>query len=204
MTNRIKAIKKVSRKYGVTIWGRANDPIIKRKFRPGQHGSAMHRETNLGRHLIAKQRVKSHYFNMKEKQFKKVVIAAKKMRGDVVDNFIMLLETRLDVAVYRSCMVPTMPCARQMINHKHFLINGKPVTIPSAKLKIGDVVTLKESSKSLAIFKDAIARMERKVPDYFEFSADSISCKFVSVPKLDAVPFPFDPNINMVIEYYSK
>ena len=132
MSKRIKAKKKISRKLGGSIWGQANDPFHKRNYRPGQHGAAPRmRNSDFGIQLRAKQRMKFSYGNISEKQFHNIFVQASKMKGDVSENFVSLLELRLDCVIYRANFVPTIFAARQFVNHKHITVNGQIVNIPS-------------------------------------------------------------------------
>ena len=150
MSKRIGAKKKASRKFGASLWGQAKDPFVKRNSKPGQHGAnTRSRLSDYGKQLKAKQKMKFYYGNISEKQFSNTFKAASKIKGDVSENFIAALESRLDVVVYRANFVPTVFAARQFVNHKHVLVNGKSVNIASYRLKIGDTVEVREKSRKL-------------------------------------------------------
>ena len=135
MTKRLNAKKKISRKLGASLWGQAKDPFIKRNFKPGQHGAASKgRSTDYGVQLKAKQRLKFYYGNISEKQFRNMFELASKTRGDTSENFIGMLESRLDAVVYRANFVPSVFAARQFVSHKHVTVNGKTVNISSYRL----------------------------------------------------------------------
>ena len=203
MTKRVEAKKKVSRSLGVNLWGRANDPFLKRNSRPGQHGSAPKRETNHSVHLRAKQKVRK-YYNIRESQFRSIFDEAKRLRGNTEEIFAGLLESRLASIVYRANFAPTIYSARQLVSHKHILVNGKPINISSYQVKVGDVVSVAENAKKIPLINEALENMERDVPNYLELNANEKSVKFLNKPALSNIPYPFDPEFNMIVEFYSK
>lgn len=205
MTKRLSAKNKISRKLGVALWGQSKDPFLKRNYKPGQHGSSSRtRPTDYGTQLKAKQKLKFYYGNISEKQFRNLFKGALKIKGDVSENFIGLLETRLDTVVYRSNLVPTVFAARQFINHKHIKVNGSIVNIPSYRLKPGDVIEVRDKSKDLNILLESLQKMERDVPDYIELNSDNKSAKYINVPNLADVPYPTQMEPNLVVEFYSR
>lgn len=204
MTKRITTKKKVSRSLNVNLWGRANDPFNKRNFRPGQHGTALKRDTTYGAQLRAKQKLKKYYANISETQFKNTFIKAKSHRGDTAQAFIGLLESRLDSLIYRANFVPTMYAARQTVGHKHVKVNGKIINIPSYTLKPGDVVEITDKAKKIALIADSVARMERDIPSYIEVDTQNLSAKYNAVPNIDDVPYPVIMDVNLVVEFYSR
>lgn len=204
MSKRLNAKKKISRSLGVNLWGRANDPIVKRNTRPGEHGVGLKRDTTYGVQLKAKQKLKKYYGNIGEKQFKTVFVEAKKDKTSTAEKFIGLLESRLDIIVYRANFVPTVFAARQFVNHKHVTVNGKVINIPSYKVKVGDVIEVREKSRNIPMVVDSISKIERDIPVYLNLNAQNYSVKFVVVPKVEDVPYPVQMDLNLVIEFYSK
>ena len=204
MSKRLNAKKKVSRALGVNLWGRANDPISKRNYRPGEHGTGLKRDTTYGTQLRAKQKLKKYYGNITEKQFRNLFAEAKRMKGDTAQEFVGLLERRLDAIVYRANFVPTVFAARQFVNHKHVTVNGKVVNIPSYQVKPGDVIEVRESARNIPMVLDSISKIEREIPSYLDLNAQNYAIKFVAVPKLEDIPYPVEMNINLVVEFYSK
>lgn len=204
MTKRITTKKKVSRSLNVNLWGRANDPFNKRNFRPGQHGTALKRDTTYGAQLRAKQKLKKYYANISETQFKNTFIKAKSHRGDTAQAFIGLLESRLDSLIYRANFVPTMYAARQTVGHKHVKVNGKIINIPSYTLKPGDVIEITDKAKKIALIADSVAKMERDIPSYIEVDTQNLSAKYNAVPNIDDVPYPIIMDVNLVVEFYSR
>src|ERR1041385_6050335 len=169
MSKRNSAKHKLDRRMGENIWGRPNSPVNRREYGPGQHGQRRKGKlSDFGLQLRAKQKLKGHYGDVSEKQFRKVYEEANRRKGDTSENLIGLLESRLDAIVYRAKFVPTIFAARQFVNHGHVQVNGKRVTIPSYRCKPGDVISLKDKAKQLALVLEANQLPERDVPDYIE------------------------------------
>lgn len=205
MSKRINAKKKFSRKLGGSLWGQAKDPYNKRNYKPGQHGAASKgRPSDYGNQLRAKQRMKFYYGNISEKQFFNTFQLASKSKGDVSENFVALLESRLDAIVYRANFVPTVFAARQFVNHKHVTVNGKVVNIPSYRLKVGDVVEVRERSRKLTIVLDSLQKMERDVPSYLTLDKDAYSIKLTAKPAFAEVPYAIEMQPHFITEFYSR
>lgn len=205
MSKRINAKKKISRKLGGSMWGQAKDPFLKRNFKPGQHGAnSRGRVSDYGVQLKAKQRLKFYYGNISEKQFFNTFTLASKMKGDVSENFIGLLESRLDAVVYRANFVPTVFAARQFVNHKHVKVNGKTVNIPSYKLKVGDVVQVREKSRQLTIVLDSLQKMERDIPSYLKLDKDNASIEVLAKAAFAEVPYAIEMQPHFITEFYSR
>ena len=205
MTKIVKSKYKVSRRLGVNLWGRAKDPFNTRNFPPGQHGSVgFKKPSDYGNQLKAKQKLKAYYGNITEKQFSLIFKEATRLKGDTGNNLIGLLERRIDAVVYRLNLAPTIFAARQLVNHKHIKVNGRTLNVPSARIKEGDVVEIAAKSKEMPVVMEAVARMERGVPDYLEFDAKLMQGKFIRIPALSDVPFPNQMEPNLVIEFYSR
>lgn len=203
MTKRLNAKKKVSRSLGVNLWGRANDTFLKRNYKPGQHGTAPKRDTNHSIHLKAKQKVRK-YYDIKESQFRTLFDKAKRLKGNTEDVFASLLESRLASVVYRANFAPTVFSARQLVSHKHILVNGKPINIASYIVKPGDVISVAEKAKKIPLINEALETMERDIPSYLELNSTDKSVKFLNKPALADIPYPFEAEFNMIVEFYSK
>jgi len=206
VTNITAAKYKASRRLGVTIWedNDGKDPFRKRNYRPGQHGqNTMRKPSDYGLHLIAKQRLKCHYGRINEKQFKNIFRLALKMKGNTGENLIGLLERRVDAVVYRLNLAPSIFTARQLISHGHIKINGKKVDIPSQKLDEGDVIELSDKAKQMLIIVESANKLTRTVPDYLSLDPSKLSGKFLRIPTIADVPYPFQPEVHFVVEYYS-
>lgn len=205
MTKIISSKYKASRRLGVSIWGDSKDSFNKKNYRPGQHGqNTMTKTSDYGLHLKAKQKIKCHYGRVNERQFRNTFMLAQKMKGNTGENFVGLLERRLDVVVYRMNLAPTIFTARQLVSHGHIKINGKKVNIPSQRLKESDIVELKDSSKQIPVILESATKQSRTVPDYLSFDVNSMSGKLVRVPMISDVPYPFESEIHLVVELYSR
>src|SRR6202522_2571105 len=205
MTKRAEAKYKIDRRMGENIWGRPRSPFNKREYGPGQHGQRRKgKATDFGTQLKAKQKVKGYYGNISERQFHKYYVEALRLRGDSSAHLIGLLERRLDALVYRAKFVPTVFAARQFVNHGHIQVNGRRVTIPSFRVKVGDLIEVKEKSKQLALVLEANALGERDVPDYIEVDHSKMTAKLSRIPVIGDVPYPVVMEPHLVVEYYSR
>lgn len=205
MTKIISSKYKASRRLGVSIWGDSKDSFNKKNYRPGQHGqNTMTKTSDYGLHLKAKQKIKCHYGRVNEKQFRNTFVLAQKMKGNTGENFVGLLERRLDVVVYRMNLAPTIFAARQLVSHGHVKINGKKVNIPSQRLKESDIIELKDSSKQIPLILESATKQSRTIPEYLSFDVNSMSGKFVRVPMISDIPYPFEPEIHLLVELYSR
>jgi small subunit ribosomal protein S4 len=205
MTKRLEAKYKIDRRMGQNIWGRPKSPVNRREYGPGQHGQRRKGKlSDYGVQLRAKQKLRGYYANITEKQFRGIYDEAIRMKGDSGANMIGLLERRLDALIYRAKLVPTVFAARQFVNHGHIKVNGRRVTIPSYRVKVGDTVEVKEASKQLALVIEAIHLAERDVPDYIEADHTKMTAKLARVPQMTEVPYPVQMEPHLVVEYYSR
>jgi small subunit ribosomal protein S4 len=205
MTKRSEAKYKIDRRMGQNIWGRPKSPVNRREYGPGQHGQRRKGKlSDFGVQLRAKQKLKGYYANISERQFHGIYVEASRMKGDSGENLIGLLERRLDTVIYRAKFAPTMFASRQFVNHGHVKVNGKRVTIPSYRVKVGDTIELKEASKQLAVVLEAAQLAERDVPDFIEADHSKMTAKFSRVPHLAEVPFPVMMEPHLIVEYYSR
>jgi small subunit ribosomal protein S4 len=205
MSKRIRAKHKIDRRLGENIWGRAKSPVNRRASRPGQHGERRAGKiSDFGQQLRAKQKLKGYYGNITERQFNRVYQEATRLKGSTSEHLIGLLERRLDAVVYRSKFVPTVFASRQFVSHGHITVNGRRVTIPSYRCKIGDVIEVRESSRQLPLVMEASKSPERDVPDYIDADHTKMTAKLVRVPALADVPYPVHMEPNLVVEFYSR
>jgi small subunit ribosomal protein S4 len=205
MTKRIRAKHKIDRRNGENIWGRSKSPINRRNSRPGQHGERRAGKlSDYGQQLRAKQKLKGYYASMTERQFNRIYKEAVRLKGSTSEHLIGLLERRLDAVVYRAKFVPTVFAARQFVSHGHVSVNGRKVTIPSFRCRVGDVVEVKESSRQLVLVLEGIKSPERDVPDYIEADHTRMSAKLARVPALADVPYQVKMEPQLVVEFYSR
>ncbi len=197
---------KISRRLGESLWGRDKDPFNKKNYLPGQHGPTGRRKmpSDFGIQLMAKQKLKGYYGNISEKKFRSIFKKASSIKGDTGENLVGLLERRLDMVVYRLNFVPTVFGARQLVGHKHVLVNGKTVNIPSYQVDVDDVIEVRESSKNIPMVIEATQNQERDLPDYISGNPAEMKGKFVRVPTLEEIPYPVQMEPNLVVEFYSR
>ena len=205
MTKRHAAKYKLDRRMGENVWGRPKSPVNRREYGPGQHGQRRKGKlSDYGVQLRAKQKLKGYYANISERQFRGIYAEAIRLKGDSGANLIGLLERRLDTIVYRAKFVPTMFAARQFVNHGHIKVNGKRANISSMRLKVGDVIEVREKSRQLALVLEANQLAEREVPDYLEADHGKMTARFARLPAVTDVPYPVQMEPHLVVEYYSR
>jgi small subunit ribosomal protein S4 len=205
MTKRHEAKYKIDRRMGENVWGRPKSPVNRREYGPGQHGQRRKGKlSDYGVQLRAKQKLRGYYGNISERQFRGIYAEAIRMKGDSGAHMIGLLERRLDAVVFRAKFVPTVFAARQFVSHGHVLVNGKRVTIPSYRVKLGDTVEVREKSKQLASVLEATGLAERDVPDYVEVNHSKMTAKLTRIPHLGEVPYPVQMEPHLVVEFYSR
>ncbi|MBQ1618900.1 MAG: 30S ribosomal protein S4 [Bacteroidales bacterium] len=191
---------KIARKFGEPIYG-ADKDFEKRNFPPGQHGLASKRkkQREYGIQLKEKQKVK-YMYGVLERQFRNTYDKASRMAGQKGENLVLLLESRLDNVVYRLGIAPTRAAARQLVNHHHITLNGSVCSIASTQVKAGDVVAVRERSKSLEVIAASVANASRY--SWLEFDAKALSGKFLNLPLRADIP----ENINeqLIVDLYSK
>lgn len=191
---------KIARKFGEPIYG-ADKDYEKRNYPPGQHGLAKKRkkQSEYGIQLREKQKVKYTY-GVLERQFRTTYAKAARMKGQTGENLLFLLESRLDNIVYRMGVAPTRAAARQLVSHCHITLNGEVCNIPSTQVKPGDVVAVRERSKSLEVITAAVASAVKF--SWIEFDAKALSGKYLNVPVREEIPETI--NEQLIVELYSK
>ncbi|WP_417480839.1 30S ribosomal protein S4 [Maricaulis sp.] len=205
MSKRHSQKYKIDRRMGENLWGRPKSPVNSRSYGPGQHGQRRKSKvSDFGLQLRAKQKLKGYYGNITEKQFRRTFDEASRRKGNAAENLIGLLESRLDALVYRAKFVPTVFAARQFVNHGHVLVNGKRVNIASYRCKVGDVVEVRERSRSMALVLEALESAERDIPDYIDLDAKAMKVTFVRIPEFAEVPYPVQMEPSLVVEFYSS
>ncbi|MGE5703107.1 MAG: 30S ribosomal protein S4 [Clostridia bacterium] len=190
---------KLARRLGISLDGTGKD--VKRNFPPGQHGHNNRRKmSEYGIQLQEKQKLR-HMFGVNEKQFRRTFDQSAKMAGVHGENFMKLLESRLDNVVYRMGFASTRRQSRQLVNHGHFFVNGKKVNIPSYRVQPGDVISLREKSRNLQVVKEAI-ESRNFLPNYITFNDSALEGTFTRLP--DREEMPQEINEKLIVEYYSR
>tara|TARA_B100000214_G_C23796366_1_gene548253 strand:+ start:72 stop:689 length:618 start_codon:yes stop_codon:yes gene_type:complete len=196
---------KLVRKFGENIYGNPKyDRLLNRKpYSPGQHGQSRRSKlSNYGLQLQEKQKIKFMY-GLLEKQFRLTFERAEKMKGETGTNMLQLLESRLDNVIYRLGFAPSRPSARQLVNHKHFLVNNKVVNIPSFRLKAGDVVEVRQKSKKMDVVLDSMRRIKGDMDlTWLGLDKGKMRGTFQTVPDRDEMQLTV--NEQLVVELYSK
>src|SRR6266571_1857449 len=182
---------------GENVFGRPKSPVNRREYGPGQHGQRRKGKlSDFGIQLRAKQKLKGYYGDITEKQFKRNYFDAVGMKGDASQNLIGLLERRLDMVVYRAKFAPTIWAARQLVSHGHVRVNGVKCNIASRRVRPGDILSLGDKAKEMALVAEAQSLAERDIPEYVAAEGTE-KVTFVRVPTLDEVPYPvkMEPNL---------
>ena len=177
--------------------------LERRGYAPGMHGNARNKKlSEYGVQMREKQKAK-RYYGVLESQFRDYFEQANKKSGMTGENLLSLLETRLDNVAYRLGFAMSRAEARQMVRHGHFTVNGKKVNIPSYLVKAGDVIELKDASRSLDKFKGTLeANASRVIPKWLDFDKNKLSAKVLAEPARDDIDLPIEEHL--IVELYSK
>ncbi len=175
----------------------------RRAFAPGQHGQARFRkQSDYAVQLREKQKVKSMY-GMLEGPFRQNFVRADRQKGVTGENLLILLERRLDNAVFRMGFASSRNQARQLVRHKHILVNGRKVNVPSFLVSVGDEIVVKEKSRANALINESLEAVERRgVPSWLELSKDSYKAKVKALPNREELTMPIQEQL--IVELYSK
>lgn len=193
---------KVMRALGLNLPGLSRKSIERRPYPPGQHGGDRRRkESDYGRQLKEKQKLRCNY-GLGERQLRRLVVAARRSKDETGKKLIELLERRLDNTVFRAGFAPTIPAARQLVSHAHFMVNGRKVNIPSYQVNAGDVITLRERSRKLQVVKDSLENPALAKAEWLSVNGGELTAKVDSLPDETAVPFPIE--VQLVVEYYAR
>ena len=173
-----------------------------RSSAPGQHGAANSKVKEYGKQLREKQKAK-RYYGVQEGQFKSYFKEADRLEGVTGDNLLILLERRFDNVVYRMGMAESRKEARQLVLHGHFRVNGKKATIPSMLLKKGDVITVREESRSSAKIKELVEGLDSRIaPKWLVVDKEAVKATLEALPTREDIDFPFEEQL--IVELYSK
>lgn len=191
---------KLSRRLGISLSGTGKE-IAKRPFPPGQHGPGQKKKiSGYGMQLQEKQKLR-HMYGLNEKQFRNLFDKADKMKGMTGENFMVLLESRLDNLIYRLGFSNSRAGARQLVAHGHVLINGKKVDIPSFTVSLTDVIGLRERSRNLSTIKEALTNRHH-IPSYVEFNESAMEGRYLRLPERSELPQEIDEK--QIVEFYSR
>ena len=192
---------KISRKYGEPIFGDTK-ALEKKPHPPGQHGRGRRRKKSEYAIQLAEKQKAKYLYGILERQFRNLFSKASRKEGITGENLLQLLESRLDNLVYRLGIAPTRRSARQLVSHKHITVNGNLVNIPSYNVKEGDMVAVREKSKSLSSITESISSQSSNKFKWLEWDDKSLSGKLIMYPDRESIP----ENINeqLIVELYSK
>ncbi|PLS14860.1 30S ribosomal protein S4 [Bacillus sp. M6-12] len=191
---------KLSRRLGISLSGTGKE-LEKRPYAPGQHGPNQRKKiSEYGTQLQEKQKLR-HMYGVNERQFRTLFDKAGKLQGKHGENFMVLLESRLDNVVYRLGLARTRRGARQLVNHGHVTVNGSRVDIPSFRVQPGQTISVREKSRNLDVIKEAI-EVNNFVPDYLTFDADKLEGTFTRLPERSELPAEI--NEALIVEFYSR
>lgn len=206
MAGLYEPVGKMSRRLGIGITAKGARILARRPTRPGQHGNSGRppKISAYGAQLLEKQKLRALY-GLRETQFYRLFEEALRRHGSTGDNLLVLLECRLDNVIYRMGLAATRAQARQLVNHGHFLINGKPVDIPSYSVRPGETIGVCEKSRSSRYFKDVLSD-ERlgsvRSPEWIKASNDKTQGTILRLPQSDEAER--DANVQVIVEFYSR
>ena len=191
---------KQARRVGFSI-GENGKELSRRPYGPGQHGQDRKGKlSDYGTQLKEKQKVRFMY-GVNERQFRKTFDEAAKISGIHGTNFLRLLESRLDNLVYRIGFASTRRAARQLVNHGHVTVNGKKVDIPSYRVKVGDVIAIKEADKNLKVVAESLAKVTKRV-EFINYDENKMEATYVRLPERNELNA--DINEALIVEFYNK
>lgn len=193
---------KIARKFGEPIFG-PDKSFEAKNYPPGQHGVNRKRKKTSEYGIQLKEKQKAKYtYGLLERQFRNAFAKANRSKGVTGEVLLQILESRLDNVVYRLGIAPSRPASRQLVGHKHITVNGNIVNIPSYQVKPGDVIGVREKSKSLEAITDSLASNRYTKASWLEWDKDAMAGKFLNVPERSEIP----ENIKeqLIIELYSK
>jgi small subunit ribosomal protein S4 len=199
-----KSKTKISRHLNLPVTPKAASVMHNRPYPPGEHGAdrkSSRKISDYKRQLLEKQRLRAQY-NISERQMRNYVRKAIKIRGNPVENLIHLLETRIDAIVFRAGFARTIFAARQYVSHRHILLNGQWVNIPSQQIKLGENVSVKVKSQTNISFVEAKEEIVGAAPPYLSRDTEAMSVKLLYLPPREEVPVSCD--VPLVIEFYAR
>ncbi len=175
----------------------------RKNYPPGEHGNSRRRKlSNYGVQLREKQRIK-YMYGLLEKQFRNYYKKAQSKTGPTGHNLLIMLESRLDNTIFRLGLAPTRRAARQLVSHKHFLVNNRCVNIPSFQLKPDDIINVRDKSKKMDLFQDSLRKVQGDNPmPWLEIDKAQLKGKFISIPDREEITEPL--NEQLIVELYSK
>lgn len=188
------------RRAGVMLSNMRKNPLERKPYPPGEHGRGRQRQTEFGVRLLEKQKAR-WYYGVSEKQFRRAYDKANRMQGVTGENLLRLMELRMDNVIFRMGFATSRPQARQLVVHAHFLLNGRKHNIPSAILKPGDVIMVRENSRNLEPIRIAVDQVVA-VPPWLEADHDNFTGRILHTPSRDEIDTPVEEQL--IVEFYSR
>jgi len=188
------------RRAGVMLSNMRKNPLERKPYPPGEHGRGRQRQTEFGMRLLEKQKAR-WYYGVSEKQFRRAYDKANRMQGVTGENVLRLMELRMDNVIFRMGFATSRPQARQLVVHGHFLLNGRKHNIPSAILKAGDVITVREKSRDLEPIRAAVDQVVA-VPPWLEANHDNFTGRILHTPSREEIDTPVEEQL--IVEFYSR
>jgi small subunit ribosomal protein S4 len=194
---------KVMRALGVDLPGLSRKSIEQRPTPPGQHGAkaVRRKKSDFGIKLMEKQKLRFNY-GLSERQLRRLMVDARRGKAPTGETLLQLLERRLDNVVFRAGFAPTIAAARQLVSHRHLQLNGKVVSIPSIRLRVGDEISLKPASAQIPIVNETLKDMPLIRPEWLNWDETQRVARIAHLPAAEDVPFPVD--VQQVVEYYAN
>ncbi len=192
---------KVMRALGVDLPGLSRKTIADRPQPPGQHGAKQQRKSGFGLQLQEKQKLRFNY-GLGERQMRRLVLDARRDQGATGNKLAELLERRLDNVVFRAGFASSIPAARQLVNHNHLLVNGRAVNIPSFRVRVGDVISVRPKSRELLVVRASMAEPALTRPEWLAADEANFAVTVSHLPDVADIPFPIE--MQLVVEYYSQ
>lgn len=194
---------KIMRALGLDLPGLSRKSMESRPTPPGQHGAkaTRRRKSDFGVKLQEKQKLRFNY-GLTERQLRRLMIDARRGKAPTGETLLQLLERRLDNVAFRAGFAPTIAAARQLVSHRHLLLNGRSVNIPSMRLRAGDSITLKASSLQLPLVVETLKDLPLTRPEWLSWDEQQRTATIAHLPAAEDVPFPVD--VQQVVEYYAN
>jgi small subunit ribosomal protein S4 len=195
---------RLSRKLGIALTPKSEKVMQKKATPPGQHGGAQKaRKVSVYKRQLMEKQLLRHFYNVQERQLRNYFRKASRFTGNTASAMVAMLEMRLDAVVVRGGLTRTVYAARQAVVHGHILLNGKRVTIPSCQVKVGDTVSVKESSRAMKRFIEAIESASA-VPPYLELTKETMNVRLARTPLAEEIPVVKNADVSLIVEYYAR
>ncbi len=195
------AKNRIARRFGVNVFNRIRNPMAHKPNPAGMHGAKRKKKSDFGVQLDEKQKLKAAFGMISEKQLHKYYKEASRRHGNTPEIFMQMLESRLDVVVFRLRFASTIFAAQQLISHGHILVDGKKVDIRSFRVQPGMVVSVKEKSKKLKSVVESVQNASRSVPEYLELNEADFAGRMLQLPSMGSIPLAVEVNLPMVCDF---